>query len=54
MQGGGGGGGRKRNNKVSKTGFPKKTPNYLGYPNRWFLAIFSYLLAITPLLGPFC
>ena len=44
--GGGGGGGffhRKRGSRVSKTGFPKMTPNHLGCSNRWFLAIFGYL-----------
>ena len=38
--------------KCHKQVLKKMTPNHLGCSNRWLLAIFSYLSAIFPLVGP--
>ena len=38
--------------KLSRAGFPKMTPNFLECSNRWFLANFNYLSAISLLAGP--
>ena len=42
----------KRGYKNVKNSFPKMAPNHMGCSNRWFLAIFSYLAAISPFVEP--